>query len=98
MIGPITQRVAKLEGRTLVENYQGVLFLDENLEIEPGQTVEVTLALVYYCKPNFIYEDVLPGATFTLREGASIVGFGTILSRAEQALGGDSRKPARASS
>jgi hypothetical protein len=98
VIGPIDQRVAKMEGRTIVEKYEGVVFLDENLIIEPGQTVEVTLALMYYQEPNVLYEDVQPGVTFTLREGASIVGFGTILSRAEQALGGDAWKPTRASS
>jgi len=98
VIGPTDQRAAKVEGRSIVENYQGVVFLDENLTIEPGQTLEVTLALMYYQEPDVLYEDVQPGATFTLREGASIVGFGTVLSRAEQALGGDAWKPTRASS
>lgn len=98
VIGPPDQRAAKVEGRTIIEKYQGVVFLDENLTIEPGQTLEVTLALMYYQEPDVLYEDVQPGATFTLREGASIVGFGTILSRAEQALGGDAWKPTRASS
>jgi hypothetical protein len=87
-----------MEGRTIVEKYQGVVFLDENLSIAPGQTLEVSLALMYYQEPDVLYEEVQPGATFTLREGASVVGFGTILARAEQTLGGDAWKPTRASS
>ena len=81
VIGPVEQRQAKLEGNTLVEKYQGVIFLDEYLAIEPGQTVEVTMALMYYHEPNVLYEDVLPGATFTVREGSNIVGYGTVVSR-----------------
>ena len=83
VIGPIDQRKAKLEGNSIVERYQGVVFMDEYLKIEPGETVEVTMALMYYHDPNVLYEDVVPGATFTLREGASIVGYGTVVSRAQ---------------
>lgn len=75
-----------MEGNTIVERYQGVVFIDEYLSIEPGVTVEVTMALMYYEEPNVLYEDVLPGATFTLREGASIVGYGSVLSRANEPL------------
>ena len=98
VVGPPDQRVAKMEGRTLLEKYQGVVFLDENLAIQPAQTVEVTLALMYCQDPDVVYEEVQPGATFTLREGSSIVGFGTILRRAEQTLGGDAWRSTRASS
>jgi hypothetical protein len=81
VIGPPDQRRAKMQGNTVVERYQGVVFLDEYLTIEPGETVEVTMALMYYWKPDALYEDVVPGATFTLREGPHIVGYGTVLSR-----------------
>jgi hypothetical protein len=91
VIGPTTQRTARMEGRTVVERYQGVVFMDENLVIGPGQTVEVTLALMYYQEPDILYEDVVPGATFTLREGARIVGYGTVLSKAQQGHAGDAR-------
>lgn len=89
VVGPSDQRKAKLEGNTLVERYQGVVFMNEYLKIEPGETTEVTMALMYYHEPNVLYEDVVPGATFTLREGASIVGYGTVLSRAQPAAAGD---------
>ena len=89
VIGRPDQRKAKMEGNTIVERYQGVVFMDEYLTIEPGETTEVTMALMYYHEPNVLYEDAVPGATFTLREGASIVGYGTVLSRAQQGHAGD---------
>jgi hypothetical protein len=84
VIGPPDQRQAKKEGNTLIERYQGVVILDEFLKIEPGETVEVTLALMYYEEPDVLYENVVPGATFTVREGPTIVGYGAVLSRSEQ--------------
>jgi hypothetical protein len=81
VIGPPDQRQAKMAGNTSVERYQGVVFMDEHLSIEPGKTVEVTLALMFYREPDVLYEDVVPGATFTVREGPNIVGYGTVLSR-----------------
>jgi hypothetical protein len=81
VIGPPDQRQARIEGNTLVERYQGVMLLDEYLRIEPGNTVEVTMALAYYQQPDTLYEDVVPGATFTVREGPNIVGYGVVLSR-----------------
>jgi hypothetical protein len=83
VIGPPEQRKAKMEGNTCVERYQGVLVLDEFLQIEPGETVAVTLLLAYYQQPDILYEDVVPGATFTVREGSNIVGHGVVLSRTE---------------
>lgn len=81
VIGPADQRQAKMEGNTCVERYQGVVLMDEYLKIEPGETAEVTMALAYYQEPGILYEDVVPAATFTLREGPNIVGYGTVLSR-----------------
>lgn len=81
VIGPPDQRQAKREGNTCVERYQGVVIMDEYLKIEPGETVEVTMLLAYYEEPDIIYADVVPGATFTMREGPNIVGYGVVLSR-----------------
>ena len=83
VIGPPEQRKAKLEGNTCVERYQGVVLMDEYLQIEPGETVEVSMLLAYYQEPNVLYEDVVSGATFTLREGPTIVGYGVVLSRTD---------------
>lgn len=81
VVGPPDQRQAKLQGNTIVERYQGVVFMDEYLQIEPGERVDVIMALAFYQQPDVLYENVVPGATFTLREGADIVGFGEILCR-----------------
>jgi hypothetical protein len=47
--------------------------------MEPGDTAKVKLALMYF--PEYPYDEVQPGATFTVREGALIVGYGVILSQ-----------------
>jgi hypothetical protein len=51
--------------------------------MSPGDSAEVSLALMYF--PDDAYDEVQPGATFTLREGPLIVGFGVVLSRSQQA-------------
>ena len=81
VLGPITQRSPILDGRTLVEPYVGVAFVGGPEQLNPGETAEVELALMYY--PHPIYEGVNTGATFTVREGTTIVGFGTVLSDAQ---------------
>ena len=52
--------------------------------MEPGDTATVKLALMHF--PKYPYEEVQPGSTFTLREGALIVGHGVILSRGMQSF------------
>ncbi len=52
--------------------------------MEPGQTAEVELALLF--APENPYTEVEPGATFTVREGSKVVGYGEILSRREAAF------------
>lgn len=83
VIGPPEQRRAKMEGNACVERYQGVVFMDEFVQIEPGETVEITMLLAYYEEPDRVYADVVPGATFTVREGPNIVGYGVVLSRTD---------------
>jgi hypothetical protein len=62
----------------ITEHYPGVLVKAAPDELSPGQSAEVTLILMYW--PDEPYVDVLPEATFTLREGPEIVGFGQITS------------------
>jgi hypothetical protein len=47
----------------------------------PSRTVEVNFQLMYW--PEESYRGIAPGATFTLREGPNVVGFGSILSEIE---------------
>lgn len=81
VIGPQSQRVAVQTGNVLTERYLPVMFVRGPDAINPGETAHVSLALMYF--PEEPYEEVRPGATFTLREGPLIVGFGIILSRSE---------------
>ena len=78
VVGDPTQREAKLVENRIVEDYLGVFVTDAPDELCPGQSAEVTLILMYW--PNEKYANVVQGATFTLREGPKIVGFGHVLS------------------
>ncbi|HXW92903.1 MAG TPA: hypothetical protein VEK33_20305 [Terriglobales bacterium] len=84
VIGPQTQRAAVRDGNRFTENYLGVMFVGGPDTMEPGDTADVKLALMYY--PENPYDEVQPGATFTLREGALIVGYGVIRSREIEAF------------
>ena len=68
-------------GNSLTEKYLGVWVTEAPDELSPGHTSEVTLKLMYW--PEEKYTDVKAGATFTLREGPNIVGFGKVLNSAE---------------
>ena len=77
VVGDPSQREAKTSGNTITEHYLGVLVTDAPDEMAPGATAEITLCLMYW--PDENYGEVLPGATFTVREGPTVVGFGRVL-------------------
>lgn len=79
VMGPQTQRVAIRDGNRFTENYLGVMFVGGPDTLEAGDTADVRLALMYF--PEYPYEEVQPGATFTIREGSLVVGYGVIRSR-----------------
>jgi hypothetical protein len=78
VVGPQSQRVAIRSGNALTEKYLGVMFVGGPDAMSPGESAEVSLALMYF--PEEAYDEVKPGTTFTIREGALIVGFGVVLS------------------
>ena len=78
VIGPDSQRVAIREGDRFTETYLGVMFVGGPETMEPGDAANVKLALMYF--PEYPNEEVQPGATFTVREGPLIVGYGVIQS------------------
>ncbi len=61
------------------EPYQGVRFVDGPSDYRLGHAAVVTLDLVYF--PDNRYDDCVPGATFTIREGGKVVGSGRVLAR-----------------
>jgi hypothetical protein len=79
VIGPQSQRVAIRDGNLCTEEYLGVMLVGGPEAINPGESAEVSLALIYF--PEKSYDEVEPGATFTIREGPLIVGFGAIAAR-----------------
>ena len=78
VIGDPYQKEAVFVGNSLTEIYLGVWVMDAPDELSPGRTAEVTLRLIYW--PEEKYADVRAGATFTLREGPMIIGFGQVIS------------------
>jgi len=77
-------RVAKIEiieGRKRVADlYQSVGFWEGPHPLPIGQSVPITMIL-FYAPDQYDYPNVIAGATFTLREGAKIVGHGVIMNR-----------------
>jgi hypothetical protein len=84
VLGPVSQRAAIREGNCLVEDYLGVMFVGGPEKIDPGETADVRLALMY--APENPYSAVQKDATFTIREGRFVVGYGVILSRQDEAF------------
>jgi hypothetical protein len=54
----------------------GVTFTGDGQELSVGVEHSVTLLLVYF--PDVDYTGLIPGATFTIREGGKVVGFGEV--------------------
>jgi hypothetical protein len=81
VIGPQSQRVAIRNGNAYTEKYLGVMFVGGPEAMSPGESAKVTLALMYF--PEDPYEEVRPGATFTIREGPLVMGVGVILSHSQ---------------
>lgn len=70
-------RQAAVVGNVLTEAYLGVYFMPQPGETIAGQPLWCILALVYH--PGVDYSTLQNGATFTIREGPHVVGFGTVL-------------------
>lgn len=72
-------RAPRCDGNTIVEDYLGIRFLSGAKNVIPQQSYDCEFALTYH--PIVDYNAVRIGATFTLREGGKVVGFGTVLAR-----------------
>lgn len=57
----------------------GVAFRRAPLTLAPGDTAKVRMDLMYH--PQVDYRELVPGATFTVREGPRIVAYGRVLKR-----------------
>ncbi len=80
VVGDPLQRAAIVDAqRRVVEEYLGVRFLPAKQTLTLGARATVELELMFHPHPG--YDRLQPGVTFTIREGARIVGYGTILTR-----------------
>jgi hypothetical protein len=70
-----------VQGKVIVDDYLGVRFLSSPTELLPERPLDCELELMYH--PEVDYEALREGATFTLREGGKIVGFGVVTNRSE---------------
>lgn len=59
-----------------IENYLGVEFTGRGEVLTAGEVHRVRLALMYH--PEVDYCELRTGATFTIREGGRVVGYGVI--------------------
>ena len=74
--GDPTQRKALFVNNVAQEEYLGVAFVGGPIGVIAGEPFVAELALMYW--PNVSYDSLVPGMTFTLREGPHIIGFGTV--------------------
>ena len=76
VVGDPNQRRAITVGNEIQETYLGVAFLSGPERVESGESFLAELVLMYW--PHPVYESLVPGATFTIREGAQVVGYGQV--------------------
>jgi hypothetical protein len=73
---PIERKSKVADGSRFLEEYIGVAFRKGPAAPEAGKELLVVLTLIYF--PNPMYGKLIAGASFTVREGAKVVGYGTV--------------------
>ncbi len=63
----------------IVDTYLGVAFWSGPDPVPVSTPLTLTMHLMY--APNVNYDQVVPGAEFTVREGSHIIGHGRVLRR-----------------
>lgn len=73
-------RVATVDANGVCDEYYlGVQFISGPKDPTFNQAHNFSLRLMYH--PRVDYSEVLPDATFTIREGGRVIGFGRVLTR-----------------
>lgn len=78
VVGDPKQRKAITIGNVIQETYLSIAFLSGPENAQPNETFTAELVLIGW--PNPVYHSLIPEATFTIREGVSIVGYGKVKS------------------
>jgi hypothetical protein len=76
VVGDPKQRQAITAGNVIEETYLGVAFLSGPEKFEAGEPFLAEFALIFY--PHPVYDALIPGVAFTIREGPIVVGFGKV--------------------
>jgi hypothetical protein len=77
VVGDPSQRHALIDDRgSSAEEYIGVAFSDGPTQPELGAEMRVVLTLMYF--PHQMYDRLIPGTTFTMREGSTVVAYGHV--------------------
>jgi translation elongation factor EF-Tu-like GTPase len=88
VIGDVNQRepiMDMIDGlKQILEKYLGVAFCDGPEDVPFDEPIMVKMVLMYF--PELSYSEVVPGETFTLREGGSIVGYGQVKAKYTQSF------------
>jgi hypothetical protein len=88
VLGDVKQREPIMEvidgQKQITEKYLGVVFCDGPEEVRFDQPIMVKMVLMY--SPALSYSEVVPGETFTLREGGLIVGYGQVKAKYMQSF------------
>ncbi len=79
VVQPPHVRTAIARESGLVEDYLSVAFLPRDGMIVAGRPERFTVELFYDHQVD--YASLQPGATFTIREGPKVVGYGTVIRR-----------------
>jgi hypothetical protein len=82
VVGDPNQRQAIVIGNEIQETYLAIAFQSSSEDVEFNKPFLAELVLMNY--PHPIYDSLVPNATFTVREGAQIVGFGQVRSLPNQ--------------
>jgi hypothetical protein len=77
VIGDPSQRQAKRLGNYGIEEMLGIAFTSAPSNVQPGEPFTATIQLAFYPYPG--YDALVPGTTFTIREGPQIVAYGRVL-------------------
>jgi hypothetical protein len=79
VVQPAEARTARAEARQSAGDYLGVAFVSGPVPLLQGQSGRFAVELMYH--PQVNYESLAAGACFTIREGAKVVGYGTVVRR-----------------
>ena len=78
VVGDPNQRKALIVDNVIQETYLGVTLVGGSSKVVADEPFLAELELLYW--PNVSYESLIPDATFTIREGPHVVGYGKVKS------------------